>query len=75
MVKLALLCMNLADRLSADAANVNDPLGDRVEQRAGALKGGRLPTRHDQQVARPRTLHAAADRRVKHRDTLLSGFA
>jgi len=25
--------MNLADRLSADAANVNDPLGDRVEQR------------------------------------------
>jgi hypothetical protein len=62
---------DLGDRSSADTASIDDALSDRVEQRTRALKGGRLATRHHQEVARLGTLHSAADRRVEHCDTPL----
>ncbi len=47
---------------------MDDTLRHRVEQRAGALERYRVAARHDQEVARPGAFHAAADRRVHHRD-------
>src|SRR2546430_13468523 len=59
-------------RAGADSAGVDDPLGDRVEQRTGAGERGIVAAGHDQEIARLGALHAAADRRIEHRDVLRS---
>ena len=49
---------------------MDHPLRDGVEQRAGAGERGIIAAGHDQEIACLGALHAAADRRVQHRDML-----
>jgi hypothetical protein len=51
--------MILAIDPAADAASVNHPLGNRVEQGPRTLEHGRVAARHHQKFARLRTFHAA----------------